>query len=337
MHGQVTVISPNTPILPKPSNEITLEDMEVGERTIAISLPEMHDINEIENMRRRAAALEEYFRGKQAHLPALGVQRRLEARIGQLLGPTSNGGRPSMQNPTHAEGILRGGDRADFRILARALDHHCELTTDDWRQSRRALVKHIKEHTDDREAMLEAKVEEVAKECLQGSGTNKLKVREGQTIESLIDAVVGQEADGMRITDAAMTLGMRTEAYSKLRDVVMLDRRGGLSVTDTETVNRALDEIKQTQRVVGAQKMIQPIAARVWGTKPKTKPLAEIDAARMEQFDHGFTVAMGMCTSVLEIEIPYLSKARADKAKGEIDEAITCLKKLQKRIKELHK
>lgn len=36
--------------------------------------------------------------------------------------------------------ISHDADRAAFRILARALAGECELTPDDWRKSRRALV-----------------------------------------------------------------------------------------------------------------------------------------------------------------------------------------------------
>jgi hypothetical protein len=61
--------------------------------------------------------------------PPLGAQRRIEARIGQLLGKAEWGGdRKSDQ-------VLRGGldpvpknSRSDYRLLARALGGECDLT-----------------------------------------------------------------------------------------------------------------------------------------------------------------------------------------------------------------
>jgi hypothetical protein len=52
--------------------------------------------------------------------PMLGAQRRIEARIGQLLGEAPGYGRSEIN--THADSVDRTGDRADFRILARGFD-----------------------------------------------------------------------------------------------------------------------------------------------------------------------------------------------------------------------
>ncbi len=73
------------------------------------------------------------------HLPARGAQRRLEARIGQLL--PNEQGRRTDKLPNHdVEVELHGKDKSDFRVLARALNGTCDLSKDEWRQSRRELV-----------------------------------------------------------------------------------------------------------------------------------------------------------------------------------------------------
>ena len=54
----------------------------------------------------------------------LGAQRRIEARIGQLL-PLEKCGRGKTR--THEDEFRRDGDRNDFRILARALSGECPL------------------------------------------------------------------------------------------------------------------------------------------------------------------------------------------------------------------
>ena len=72
--------------------------------------------------------------------PMLGAQRRIEARIGQLLGAAVVGSHHSVTT----EGAKVGkDDRSDFRILSRALGD-CELTEDEWRKSRRALVSLVR-------------------------------------------------------------------------------------------------------------------------------------------------------------------------------------------------
>jgi len=42
---------------------------------------------------RQAAALETYMRGKEMQRPMMGASRRIEGRIGQLLGEPGKGGR----------------------------------------------------------------------------------------------------------------------------------------------------------------------------------------------------------------------------------------------------
>lgn len=108
----------------------------------------MHDISAIEDARDRLRAIEQYLRGKQMHRPAMGAQRRLEARIGQLLGETANGRRHDLEPSRVKEGDdVAKNDRSDFRVLARALDGAADLTPDEWRMSRRALVALIKDRT----------------------------------------------------------------------------------------------------------------------------------------------------------------------------------------------
>jgi hypothetical protein len=77
-------------------------------------------------------------RGRELQRPMLGAQRRIEARIGQLLGEPAMGGRGKLSSMP--EGFDRRHLGADFRLLARALDGECVLTEEEWQKSRRALV-----------------------------------------------------------------------------------------------------------------------------------------------------------------------------------------------------
>ncbi|HYM46739.1 MAG TPA: hypothetical protein VES65_11350 [Solirubrobacteraceae bacterium] len=71
------------------------------------------------------------LRGKQLNAPMLGAQRRVEARIGQLLGEAEKG-RPHGNVP--CVGHLSRNDRNRFRILARGLERG--LPDVEWRSAR---------------------------------------------------------------------------------------------------------------------------------------------------------------------------------------------------------
>ena len=71
----------------------------------------------------------------------LGAQRRIEARIGQLLGPPP--GRGGKEKNDHGHSFYERF-RDEARLLARALSGEYELTVDEWRKSRRALVSLIR-------------------------------------------------------------------------------------------------------------------------------------------------------------------------------------------------
>ena len=82
------------------------------------------------------------MRGKEMQRPMMGAQRRMEGRIGQLLGSAPGSG-VDEESP-HADFIHRER-RREFRLLLRALANECELTADEWRKSRRALVSLVRQ------------------------------------------------------------------------------------------------------------------------------------------------------------------------------------------------
>ena len=73
--------------------------------------------------------------------PVSRTWRRVEARIGELLGETSQGARTDL-TLGHDLKLIEGGDRQDFRLLARGF---ASLTDEEWRKSRRALVAHLRQ------------------------------------------------------------------------------------------------------------------------------------------------------------------------------------------------
>ena len=126
----------NELIIPKRGDAVSADEVVAVEHAIAERLFEFSKIDELLDMRGRARALEQYLRDKEMQGPMLGAQRRLEGRIGQLLGEPKVG---PAQSSVVTE-VSSKDDRADFRILAHALNGKCNLTDDEWRKSRRALI-----------------------------------------------------------------------------------------------------------------------------------------------------------------------------------------------------
>ncbi|MDN5850132.1 MAG: hypothetical protein L0H63_10965 [Nitrococcus sp.] len=70
------------------------------------------------------------------------AQRRVEARIGQLLGEAVRGGNADEQLDLRmSKSLGRAADGHDFRLLARGFE--C-LEDEEWRRSRRALVSVVR-------------------------------------------------------------------------------------------------------------------------------------------------------------------------------------------------
>src|SRR6185369_4828619 len=80
------------PTIPAPEALVALADIEALESSITKQLVTVDDLDVLQLWRAQAAALATYLHGKQLHLPMLAVQRKIEARIGQVLGEPRNGG-----------------------------------------------------------------------------------------------------------------------------------------------------------------------------------------------------------------------------------------------------
>ncbi|MEJ7786662.1 MAG: MT-A70 family methyltransferase [Solirubrobacteraceae bacterium] len=137
-------------VIPERGAALTAAGLVVLERQVADQLAAVEDIETLEEWRAQARALEGYLRDKELQGPMLGIQRRAEARIGELLGEAKRGGKAEEQLDSRmSESLPRPDDRADFRVLRRALNG-CPLTDEEWRKSRRALVALIRRRTGDR-------------------------------------------------------------------------------------------------------------------------------------------------------------------------------------------
>ncbi len=129
------------PALPEAGAAISADDVQRWENQVASAVAEQDDMAQLSEWLKQAAALETYMRGKEMQRPMLGAQRRIEGRCGQLLGPAKMG-RPEEKS-RYAE-TFNDEQRNYFRLLARALANECELTADEWRKSRRALISLVR-------------------------------------------------------------------------------------------------------------------------------------------------------------------------------------------------
>lgn len=147
-NGAMAVFLPALPSVPHVGAPIT----DVGVASIAARVAQtvgfVDDIETLQEWRSEAAAFEAYLRSKGLQRPMLGAQRRVEARIGQLLGEPQPGRRSDLEPPTHASEVERerdGHTARDFRILAHAMSGETVLTDDEWCKSRRALISLVRQ------------------------------------------------------------------------------------------------------------------------------------------------------------------------------------------------
>lgn len=127
------------PALPDPSAPITIQIVEKIEARVAVALGSIEDVEILNEWRDQADALSVYLKRRALDAPMRGALRRTEARLGQLL-PAKQGRRLHSH-----EKEVDQATRSHFRTLARALDGEIELAPEEWRSSRRALLRTIHE------------------------------------------------------------------------------------------------------------------------------------------------------------------------------------------------
>src|SRR5258706_6256109 len=90
------------PVLPKAGGPITATQVERIEAGVIAALPMITDRDEAEEWRRKAKAIEAYLRSPELQKPMLCAQRRVEDRIGAVVGPVGQGRPTELQLFSHA-------------------------------------------------------------------------------------------------------------------------------------------------------------------------------------------------------------------------------------------
>jgi hypothetical protein len=136
----------NLPAIPERHELVTPEVAVELEHQVATTIALVDDIPTADEWRRRAEALAAYLVGTDSYGPMQGATRRVEARIGQLLGPDAGrGGDRRLRRATpHAE-MVPEQRRPEFRMLGTAvneglLEYELDGDQSPWRASRRALT-----------------------------------------------------------------------------------------------------------------------------------------------------------------------------------------------------
>lgn len=133
----------NLPSVPQRGAVVALETIVAMEAEVTRALATITDVETLQEWRAQAAALEVYLRGKEFNGPMLGAQRRVEARIGQLLGDARDAQcREGGALPSLVKGVSHQ-DRNRFRVPARGLDRG--LPDEDWRRARDPLIAIIQQ------------------------------------------------------------------------------------------------------------------------------------------------------------------------------------------------
>lgn len=131
----VESLEPGLP--PLPPSRAALDEAQIRQLEVEVThrLAQLSDITSLLAWRDQLRALAAPLRGQPVYRPILGAQRRIEARVGQLLGDA-----PVSRSPSVVNGVA-GYDRQRFRVLARGLEKG--LTDEEWRSNREPLLQLI--------------------------------------------------------------------------------------------------------------------------------------------------------------------------------------------------
>jgi hypothetical protein len=164
--------------------------------------------------------------------------------------------------------------------------------------------------------------------------TNSIRVPDGMTLEQVTRKGLALEVaePDESIDRIADRIGISRQAYSTVRDILLLSDRDDLVKSDRAIVKEALADMRATNQTVRAEEMIKPVADKCWGKGRARRTDARI-AKRIEMFERAVAVVIGACTGLRDVEIPHIPSERAkgrikdlQEMKGLLTEVINQLK-----------
>ena len=160
-----------------------------------------------------------------------------------------------------------------------------------------------------------------------------IAVPKGKTIAEVAREGIALERSGTVRADVAKKIGISEKAYKVMRDTILLLECDELERAERKVITAALHSIEETLQITPAQKLIEPIATRVWGKKGHRITRRKLPIKRrLEQFDNAISFLEHACENAVDIEIPQISAERANDAAQRLSNAETYLRELRVRI-----
>ena len=164
----------------------------------------------------------------------------------------------------------------------------------------------------------------------------KMFVPDGGDIIDLCRKGIGLEAAGYTSETAAAALGLAINGYRICRQIVFLADCDILSANDKAIAANARDVLASTLQWARAWEMLEPVSVKFWGTAYRVGGLSVIANKRLDRFENTFAIIMQACMTTDEVEVPYLSAERVQRADLEITRAQKALRAFAARLKEIH-
>jgi hypothetical protein len=165
----------------------------------------------------------------------------------------------------------------------------------------------------------------------------RIVVPKGSSLSALARKGMALQRDGAAVETVLEQIGLSRQAYTQVRDMILLAERDDLSEKDIAVAKQALREVDETRQIGRSWQTVKPIAERVWGKNgtrlPTKSQVVASDKRRSRQFDNAISFIANTCDSVLGIEIPSLAMAQAAAAVIRLNEAQQALQKLKARIR----
>lgn len=233
----------------------------------------------------------------------------------------------------HESRQIRDAEEAQPGIVRKTIDEQLEAGREPTKAAVRKAIAAVNKEPEGEE--MEVAAIEPQPEASARSGP-KINFPSGITPEELARKGMAMEAEGKVAEVVAKSLGIGVHSYRKLCDIVFLADRGGYTPSDAALVERALVMANETHRVMDAWEIISPVALKVWGTGINNVQRVNREQSRTDRFVHVFGIVEQTCTSVAQMDIPYLTPFAAKAAIKEIKTARKNLQILLTRIEEVH-
>lgn len=189
-----------------------------------------------------------------------------------------------------------------------------------------AIGKPSKEKDDDMEVV----------EVADTVSSKRVSLAEGMSFDRMAREGMAREDRGEAASDIAKSFGIGVHNYRKVCDVIFFKDRGGYSEADQAIIDEAYRMLVEDRHIPEAREAIDPIVTKVWGDKHLAVRRGDREPARVERFEHAFTISMQTCATAAELDVPYLSSDDAKKAVKEIRKARQNLQELLSRIERIH-